>query len=47
MLDKNISWKNHIRTVENEPSKNIGLLCKGKNLLDNQSLNISLLFIFI
>ena len=47
MLDKNISWKEHIRTVENKPSKNIGLLCKGKKLLDNQSLNISLIFILI
>ena len=30
MLDENISWKGHIKTVENKLSKNIGLLCKAK-----------------
>ena len=38
MLAKNISWKEHIKTVENKLSKNIGLLCKAKQLLDNESL---------
>ena len=38
MLDENISWKEHIKTVENKLSKNIGLLCKAKELLDDKSL---------
>ena len=38
MLDKNISWKEHIKAVENKLSKNIGLLFKSKQLLDNESL---------
>ena len=33
MLDENISWKEHIKTVENRLSKNIGLLCKSKQLV--------------
>ena len=38
MLDENFSWKEHIKTVENKLSKNTGLLCKTKQLLDNESL---------
>ena len=38
MLDENISHKEHIKTVENKLSKNTGLLCKAKQLLDNESL---------
>ena len=34
MLDENISHKEHIKTVENKLSKNTGLLCKAKQLLD-------------
>ena len=30
MLDENISWKEHIKTVENKLSKNNGLFCKAK-----------------
>ena len=30
MLDENILWKEHIKTVENKLSENIGLLCKAK-----------------
>ena len=37
MLDGNISWKEHIKTVENKLPKNIGLLCKAKHLFDNES----------
>ena len=40
MLDENNSWKEHIKTVENIISKNIGLLCKPKQLLNNESLKI-------
>ena len=46
MLDENISWKEHIKTVENKLSKNIGLLCKSKQLLDNESLK-SIYFSYI
>ena len=38
MLDQKNSWKEHIKTVENKFSKNIGLLCKAKQLLDSESL---------
>ena len=38
MLDENISWKEHIKTIENKLCKNIDLLCKAKQLLDNESL---------
>ena len=37
MLDENIPWKEHIKTVENKLSKNTGLLHKSKQLLDNES----------
>ena len=46
MLDENISWKGHIKTVENKLSKNIGLLCKSKQLLDTESLK-SIYFSYI
>ena len=46
MLHENISWKEHIKTVENKLSKNIGLLCKSKQLLDNESLK-SIYFSYI
>ena len=38
MLVENIPWKQYIEKVENIPSKNIGLLCKAKQLLDNKPL---------
>ena len=38
ILDKNISWKYHIKTVENKLSKNIGLFCRAKQCLDETSL---------
>ena len=38
LLDENISWKNHIRSVEKELAKNIGLLYRAKYLLDDSSL---------
>ena len=30
MLDENISWEEHIRTVETKLAKNIGLLYRAK-----------------
>ena len=38
LLDENISWKNHIRSVEKKLAKNIGLLYRAKYLLDDSSL---------
>ena len=38
MLDENVSWKYHIKTVQNKLSKNIGLLCRAKQFLDETSL---------
>ena len=38
MLDENIYWKYHIKTVENKLSKNIGLLRCAKHFLDETSL---------
>ena len=46
MLDKNISWKKYIKTVENKVSKSIGLLCKVKQLLDHELLK-SIYFSYI
>ena len=43
MFDENISWKEHIKTVEN---KNIGFLCKAKQLLANELLK-SIYFSYI
>ena len=40
MIDENISWRDHIKTVENKLSKNIGLLYQAKQFLDKNSLNI-------
>ena len=34
ILDENISWNEHIKTAENKLSKNIGLLCKAKQLFN-------------
>ena len=33
-----ISWKDHIRTVENKIAKNIGLLYRAKQLFNTSSL---------
>ena len=38
MLDENVSWRYYIKTVENKLSKNIGLLCRAKQFLDETSL---------
>ena len=46
MLDENISWEEHIRTVETKLAKNIGLLYRVKSLLEEKSLkNIYLAYI--
>ena len=38
LLDGNITWKNHICSVEKKLAKNIGLLYCAKHLLDESSL---------
>ena len=38
MLDENVNWQVHIRTVENKIAKNIGLLYRAKYLLNESSL---------
>ena len=38
MLDENVNWQEHIRTVENKIAKNIGLLYHAKYLLNESSL---------
>ena len=46
MLDENISWEEHIRTVETKLAKNIGLLYSAKPLLEEKSLK-SIYFAYI
>ena len=46
MLDQNISWEEHIRTVETKLAKYIGLLCRAKPLLKEKSLK-SIYFAYI
>ena len=37
MLDENISWEEHIRTIETKLAKKIGLLYRAKPLLEQKS----------
>ena len=46
MLDENISWEEHNRTVETKLAKNIGLLYRAKTLLEEKSLK-SVYFAYI
>ena len=46
MLDENISWEEHISTVETKLAKNIGLLYRAKPLLEEKSLK-SIYFAYI
>ena len=32
MIDENISWRDHVKTVENKLSKNVGLLYQAKQM---------------
>ena len=38
LLDENLSWKEHIKYLENKIAKNIGLLYRAKPFLDKESL---------
>ena len=46
MLDENITWEKHIRTIESKLAKNIGLLYHAKPLLQEKSLK-SIYFAYI
>ena len=46
LLDENLSWKPHIKYIENKIAKNIGLLFKAKSFLNKQSL-LSLYYSYI
>ena len=38
LLDENLSWKDHIKYIENKVAKNIGFLYRAKLFLDKNSL---------
>ena len=38
MIDENIAWEDHIKTVEKKLAKNLGLLYRAKHLVDNDYL---------
>ena len=38
LLDDNLSWKEHIKCLENKIAKNIGLMYRAKPFLDKESL---------
>ena len=47
LLDENLTWKDHINTIENKISKKIGLIFRAKNVLNKNGLTkllYSLLF---
>ena len=46
IIDENLTWTNHISTIENKISKNIGILYKAKFLL-NQTCLKHIYFAFI
>ena len=46
LLDQNLSWKTHIKYIENKTSKNIGILFKARPFLNKKSL-LSLYFWYI
>ena len=39
LLDDNLSWKEHIKYLENKIAKNIGLMYRAKPFLDKESLS--------
>ena len=45
-VDENLTWIDHIITVKNKLSKNLGLLHKAKNYLNKKSM-VSLYYSFI
>ena len=45
LLDENLSWKTHIKYIENKISKNIGILFKSRPFLNKKSI-ITLLLVY-
>ena len=45
-IDENLTWRNHIQTIENKIAKNVGLLYQGKYYLDENCLKQSY-FVYI
>ena len=43
LLDDNLSWKEHIKYIENKIGKNIGLTYRAKPFLDKESLLVLLI----
>ena len=46
MVDENLTWKDHIKTIENKIAKSLGLLYKSQHLIDKISLK-SIYFSYI
>ena len=46
LLDEHLSWKYHIKTIENKLSRNICLLCCTKQFLDEISLK-TIYFLYV
>ena len=46
MIDENITWEDHMHTVEKKRAKNLWLLYQAKHILDNESLK-SMYFSYI
>ena len=46
LLDENLSWKDHIKYIENKVAKNIGLSYRAKLFLDKNSATCIILFIY-
>ena len=38
MIDENITWKDHIHTIEKKIAKNLEFLYQAKHILDNEPL---------
>ena len=46
IIDENLTWKNHIKVIENKISKNIGVLYRASHLLDLKNL-LKIYFCFV
>ena len=47
-INENLTWRDHIHTIENKIAKNIGLLYQGKHYLDENYLKqIYLAYIYV
>ena len=46
LLDENLSWKTHIKYIENKISKNIGILFRARPFLNKKFIIITLLLVY-